>query len=111
MQIANSHLATAPSLAEAKAAEFAVGGDVEEVVGSLESVFASMLVKEMRKTLPEGFFGSEQSDVFGGMFDLHFGQALTEGSGIGLRDQLLPKIAEQLNVEDTQNSNAKGASR
>jgi Rod binding domain-containing protein len=60
-----------------------------DVAESFESVFASMLVKELRNTLSEGFFGSESSDVFGGLFDLHMGQAMTEGRGLGIKQLVL----------------------
>lgn len=95
MQITNSSLASMPSIADVKAMEFAAGNNAEEVASSLESVFASMLIKEMRNTLSEGLFGSEQSDVFGGMFDLHMGQAMTEGRGLGIRDMVLAQIESQ----------------
>ena len=60
-----------------------------EVAQQLEAVFASMLIKEMRNTLSEGLFGGENSDVLGGMFDLHMGQAMTDGRGLGIKQLVL----------------------
>ncbi len=64
-------------------------GNAEDVAQSFEAVFASQLIKEMRSTLSEGFFGSEQSDVLGGLFDLHMGQAMAEGGGLGIKELVL----------------------
>lgn len=67
----------------------------EEVAKSFEAVFASMLIKEMRNTLSEGLFGSEGSDVFGGLFDLHIGNAMTEGRGLGIKELVLSQLEQQ----------------
>ena len=71
------------------------GRNPEDVAQALESVFASLLIKEMRKTLSDGIFGSEQSDVLGGMFDLHMGQAMTDGPGLGIKQLVLAQLAAQ----------------
>ena len=52
-----------------------------------ESVFVSLLLKEMRNTLDQGeggLFGSEQSDTFGGMFDQFMGTHLADSSPLGI---------------------------
>jgi len=52
-----------------------------------ESVFVSLLLKEMRNTLDTGeggLFGSEQSDTFGGMFDQFMGEHLADSSPLGI---------------------------
>lgn len=61
-------------------------GDVGHAAQEFERLFATLLVKEMRSTLPEGFFGGGAgSDVFDGWFDEHLGTSLAEGRGLGLR--------------------------
>ena len=61
-------------------------GDVGEAAREFERLFATLLVKEMRATLPEGFFGGGAgSDVFDGWLDEHLGSSLAEGRGLGLR--------------------------
>ena len=63
-----------------------------ETVGhEFESMFVSLLLKEMRNTLDTGeggLFGSEQSDTFGGMFDQFMGQHLAEASPLGIADAI-----------------------
>ncbi len=59
--------------------------DPAKVAKDFEGVFASMMLKEMRKTLePNSLFGEDSSDVYGGMFDQYLGQHLSESGGLGL---------------------------
>ena len=63
--------------------------DTEKVAKDFESVFASMMLKEMRKTLEPGtMFGEDSSDVYGGMFDQFLGQHLADSGGIGLSNMI-----------------------
>lgn len=57
-----------------------------KVAQDFESVFASMLLKEMRQTLePGSLFGEDSGDVYGGLFDRYFGDQLCQGNGLGLK--------------------------
>jgi len=59
----------------------------------LESVFLSMLLKEMRQTLePGSLFGKDNGDVYGGMFDQFMSQHLAQGKGMGLAQALLKQL-------------------
>lgn len=59
--------------------------DVETVAREFESLFASMLVKEMRSTLGEGLFGEGPgADTYSGWFDQHVGQAIAETRALDL---------------------------
>lgn len=59
--------------------------NIDHVAEEFEAVFMSMLIKQMRETLPEGgFFGSESSDSFGGLFDLYMGQHMSKSGDIGI---------------------------
>jgi flagellar protein FlgJ len=61
-------------------------GNGAHAARDFERLLATQLVKELRRGLPEGFFGSEAgSDVFEGWFDENLGDALCEGRGLGLR--------------------------
>jgi len=54
-----------------------------------EELFASMLVKEMRRGLDEGFFGQGHgAQVFEGWLDGVVGRALVEGKGLGIADSI-----------------------
>lgn len=60
-------------------------GTAAKVASDFESVFASLMLKEMRKTLqPESLFGDDSGDVYGGMFDLFLGKQMAESGGFGL---------------------------
>ncbi len=65
--------------------------EAEKMGKEFESVFVSMLLKEMRNTLDQGeggLFGSEQSDTFGGMFDQFMGEHLADSSPLGIADAI-----------------------
>lgn len=55
----------------------------EEAGKKFEDLLATMLVKQMRQSLPEGFFGSGPgADSFGGWFDKVFGEAIGDSLDI-----------------------------
>ncbi len=92
--ITNSLPATLPlsSLTELQAASLANEGQkIEGAAEEFESVFMSLLLKEMRNTLDKedgGLFGSEGSDTFGGMFDMFMGQHLSKAQPLGIADAI-----------------------
>jgi flagellar protein FlgJ len=58
---------------------------IAAVAGGLESLFASMLIKQMRQTLePESLFGGDRSDILGGLFDYTLGQHLGQAGALGI---------------------------
>ncbi len=60
-----------------------------------EALFASLLVKELRRGLPQGFFGEGAgADVYSGWLDEHLGAALAEGRGLGLREALQRSLGD-----------------
>lgn len=59
--------------------------EAAHVAQDFESVFASLMLKEMRKTLEPGtMFGEDSGDVYGGLFDLYLGQQMSQSGGFGL---------------------------
>lgn len=53
----------------------------------VESLFVSLLLKEMRQAgAEEGLFPGDSSDTLGGLYDLYMSQHITESGGIGLAD-------------------------
>lgn len=80
----------------ARAGSAARSGDVSGAARQFERLFATLLVKEMRSTLPEGFFGKGAgSDVFDGWLDEHLGASLADGRGLGLRLSLERSLGEK----------------
>jgi len=59
-----------------------------------EQLFAALLVKEMRKALPEGFFGEGAGgDIYGGWFDEHLGGAIARSGALHLQPLVESGIA------------------
>lgn len=87
-----SNIAPQTSLIEAKGSQKLENPSREklESVGTdFESVFMSMMIKEMRNSLDGGFFGEESSDTYGGMFDLFIGKHLAESRPLGIANMML----------------------
>lgn len=71
------------------AARHARDGDVEVAAKEFEALFATMLVKEMRRGLGDGFFGKGPgADVFEGWLDEHLGKSLAETGVMDLSNYL-----------------------
>lgn len=71
-----------------------------EAANGFESIFWTILLKEMRQTLePGSLFGKDGGDVYGGLFDQFMAQHLTQGKGMGIAQalikQLEPKVAHE----------------
>lgn len=103
-QIAQSATsAQADSLAKsaAKLATQAQGKDKTAAAGvprQFSKLLATMLVKEMRQALPEGFFGDGTgSDIFNGWLDEHLGSSLAEHDGLRLEAMIAHSM--QIKVE------------
>ena len=57
----------------------------QEAAEQFESLLATLLVKELRAALPDGFFGGGAgSDVYEGWLDQHLGAALADGWDLDL---------------------------
>lgn len=90
-----SPTATDPSgLVNHSAVQDAAQEQQAEVADAFESVFISMLVKQMRQTTgDEGLFAGDNSDTFGGMFDMFMGQHLAKASNIGIDKMIMDSFA------------------
>jgi Rod binding domain-containing protein len=62
--------------------------DLATVAREFESIFVSMLLKQMRGTLTEGMFAGDASDIYGGIFDEHMGRALADSGFLDLAGHL-----------------------
>ncbi len=62
----------------------------------VESLFLSMMLKEMRNTLSEGgLFGGENSDVYGGLFDMMMSKTLAKDNPLGIANMITTQIDRQ----------------
>lgn len=69
----------------AEAARDSAAGRADEAAKKFEELFATVLVKEMRKGLSDGFFGKGPgADVFEGWLDRHIGGALAASGALDL---------------------------
>lgn len=65
------------------------GRATTEVSKEMESLFVSLMLKEMRHAGAEGgLFPGDSSDTLGGMFDMYLGNYIAEAGGIGLGESI-----------------------
>ena len=60
--------------------------DQLEAATAFESYMVEMMVKEMRKTVPDGMFSGSSSEIFSSMFDQEISQRIAESGGFGFRE-------------------------
>jgi peptidoglycan hydrolase FlgJ len=66
---------------------------VRQVAQQFESVFARMMIKSMREAIgKDPIFGSDQEQLYQGMFDDQLSLELTRGRGLGLTDMLVRQL-------------------
>ena len=66
---------------------------LRQVAQQFESLFAKMMLKSMRKAIgKDPIFGSDQSEMYQGMFDDQLSLELTRGHGLGLADMLMKQL-------------------
>jgi flagellar protein FlgJ len=71
-----------------------------EAARGFESIFLSLLLKEMRQTLePGSLFGKDGGDVYGGLFDQFMSQHLAQGKGMGIAQSLIQQLEPKTSHE------------
>ena len=66
----------------------------QDVGEQFESVFASLLLKEMRESSSEdGMFAGDSADVYGGLFDTFLGQHIASQGSLGLAEMINQQIS------------------
>lgn len=66
-----------------------------------ESLLATQLVKEMRRSLGDGFFGEgPQADVYSGWLDQYLGEALARDGGLHLGEGLKRSLEQKQAAQD-----------
>jgi murein DD-endopeptidase MepM/ murein hydrolase activator NlpD len=64
--------------------------EIEQAARQFEAMLLQVVIKEMRKTVPEGMFSGTGTDVFQDLFDQELStQMLEEGAGLGLADSII----------------------
>ncbi len=66
---------------------------------AFESMFASMLLKQMRQTLNQGqgLFGHDPTDIMGGLFDHFIGQHMAQRGSLGISELIQKNIEQRSN--------------
>jgi Rod binding domain-containing protein len=83
-----------------------------QAAAKFESLFASQLVKEMRRGLGEGFFGEgPQADVYAGWLDQFVGEAIAKRGGLHLADQVRASLEQKRDAESAAGLGAAQESR
>ncbi len=62
--------------------------DQMEAAKAFESYMVEMMVKEMRRSVPDGIFTSGAMDMFSGLFDQEISKRIAESGGLGF-DQMM----------------------
>ncbi|MBS0378651.1 MAG: flagellar assembly peptidoglycan hydrolase FlgJ [Proteobacteria bacterium] len=66
---------------------------LRQVAQQFESLFARMMLKSMRAAIgKDPIFGSDQAQMYQGMFDDQLSMDLTRGRGLGLADMLMRQL-------------------
>lgn len=87
----------------------AATGKEVEAAEAFESLFASMLVKEMRNSVEGGFFGKGPgADTYGQWFDREMGRAIAEDGGLGLAGILKAQLGVERAAEAARNEEEQG---
>ena len=68
----------------------------KEAGHAFESLFASVLIKQMRQTLSkdQGLFGHDPSDVLGGLFDHFMSQHIAQKGSLGIAAMIEKHLAK-----------------
>lgn len=76
-------------------------GALREVARQFESIFLNIVLKSMRNAnqafADDGFFNSQQSQMYRDMYDQQISLSMTEGSGLGMADMLVKQLGGFVN--------------
>ena len=88
-----------------------LNGDKVAAAKKFEALLATLLVKEMRKTLPKGFFGDGPgSDSFNGWLDKSIGDNLASSWDVNIAGMVKTSL-DAKQARSMNNSNATGSER
>ncbi len=85
-------------------------GEPEVVARELESLFATLLVTEMRKSMKDGFFGSGPgADTFNGWFDEELGASVASRGSLGIAETVTESLVRQREAEAAEKARKEAA--
>lgn len=73
-------------------------GNDEKAARAFESYFGEMLVREMQRTLPDGFLAGDPTGILTTLVERAMGDALAAGGGIGVGDLLQSNLAVEADL-------------
>ena len=77
--------------------------EIEEAAKQMESLFASMLVKELRGSMSKGLFGEGPgSDIYNEWFDKNMGEAIASDGGLGMTAMLKVQLGIEAAIEESE---------
>ena len=62
--------------------------DQKEAANAFESYMVEMMVKEMRRSVPDGVFTEGAMDMFSGLFDQEISNRIAESGGLGFQQMM-----------------------
>jgi flagellar protein FlgJ len=84
---------------------------LKEAAQQFESLFTGMVLKSMREAnFGDSLFGSDQEDMYQGMYDDQIASEISKGRGLGLADMLVQQLRRSGLAGTTQGSSAQGSS-
>lgn len=108
--------AQAPALASADDARLASvrraadKGDTKQTAKEFEKLFAVMLVRELRRSMPESPFGEGAgADVYEGWFDEHLGSSLAQRDVLGIARMVGTSLGRTQAARDAAEAAEKGS--
>jgi Rod binding domain-containing protein len=73
--------------------------DAGDAAKKFQSVFSTLLVREMRRSLSTGFFGEgADGDIYSGWLDEHVGESLAERDALHMRDMIQRSVLQKAEV-------------
>lgn len=71
---------------------------IDEAAKNFESLFVSLLLKQMRQSLePGSMIPGDESDILGGLFDLTMGQHLAKTGALGIANMVRQQLTQRHN--------------
>ena len=90
-------LKSAPMLSLESALE---GPTTPETAEKFEAMLATMLVKEMRRSVPEGFFGEGSAgDIYSAWLDEHVGKTLASNDSLRMREMIERSVMNKIEAQ------------